>query len=50
MRDESEGREERGVWTYLVKHGVHNVALGKEGAGVKVRPEPYEDLLTHIYI
>lgn len=41
---------EGGAWTYLVKHGVHDIALGKESVGVEVGPEPYEDLLTHIYV
>jgi hypothetical protein len=50
-RDEMEGPE--GVWVsyaYLVKHSVHDVALWEESVGVEVRPQPYEDLLTRIYI
>lgn len=38
------------VFTHLMKHGVYNVLLGKEGIGVKVRPQPQEDRMTHIYI
>ena len=36
--------------TDLVKHGVQNIALGEESVGVKVWPQPDEDLLAHIYI
>ena len=48
-RDERRGVK-GGAWTYLVKHGVHDIAFGKESVGVEVRPEPYEDLLTHINV
>ena len=34
-RDELMGPEE--VWTRLVKHGVQDIALGKESIGIKMR-------------
>jgi hypothetical protein len=49
VSDESQGRE-REAWTYFMKHSIHNVTFWKESTGVEVWPEPYEDLLTHIYI
>jgi len=36
--------------TRLVEHSVYDVFLREESIRVEVRPQPYEDLLTHIYI
>lgn len=36
--------------THLAKHGAHGIALGKENVRVKMMLEPYEDLLTYVYI
>lgn len=38
------------AFTDLVKHSVQNIFLGEESVGVKVWPQPDEDLLAHIYI
>ena len=46
----SDGGGQGRAVTDLVKHSVQNVFLGEEGVGVKVWPQPDEDLLAHIYI
>ena len=33
-----------------MKHSMQDIFLGEESIGVKVWPEPDEDLLTRIYI